>query len=249
MQTKPKELQGVALGLCQWKNNLLWYNNRIWVPKQERIRTEIMRQDHDIPQAGHGGTAKTTAQLCRTYYWPELRHEVKRYVKNCDTCQCTKSNRHTAYGQLQPIEVAAKPWKSIAMDFIRDLSESGTNNAILVVIDRLTKMSHFIPCRKDMNTKQCKMTFMNNIYRLHGLLADISTDRDTLFTSELSKETTKHLQIERKMSMAFDFQIDGQTDKVRVQKYSSDAPFTPKMDIFKQTILNTTYIKTLKILS
>ena len=99
------------------------------------------------------------------------------------------------------------------MDFITDLPESETNNAILVVIDRLTKMSHFIPCRKDMNTKKFKMLFINNIYRLHGLLADITTDRDTLFTSELWKETTKQLQIERKMSTAFHPQTDGQTER------------------------------------
>ena len=172
----------MALGLCQWKDNLQWYNNRIWIPNEEKIRTEIIRQHHDIPQASHGGTAKTTKLLCRTYYWPELRHEVKRYVINCDTCQRITSNLHAPYGQLQPLEVPAKPWKSIAIDFITDLPESETNNAILVVIDSLTKMSHFIPCRKDMNTKQFKMLFMNNIYRLHGLPVDITTDRDTLFT-------------------------------------------------------------------
>ena len=57
------------------------------------------------------------------------------------------------------------------------------------------------------------MLFMNNIYRLHGLPADITTDRDTLFTSELWKETTKQLQIERKMSTAFHPQTDGQTER------------------------------------
>ena len=164
LQTNQKELQGVALGLCQWKNNLLWYNNRIWVPNEEKIRTEIVRQHHDIPQAGHGEIAKTTELLCRIYYWPELRHEIKRYVKNCDTCQRIKSTRHAPYGQLQPLGVPDKPWKSIVMDFITDLPESETNNVILIVIDRFTKMSHFIPCRKNMNTKQFKMLFMNNIY-------------------------------------------------------------------------------------
>ena len=127
-------------------------------------------------------------------------------------CQRIKSTRHAPYGQLQLLEVPEKPWKSIAMDFITDLPESETNNAILVVIDRLTKMSHFIPCRKDMNTKQFKILFMNNIYRLHGLLANITTDRDTLFTSELWQETTRQLQIKRKMSTAFHPQTDGQTE-------------------------------------
>ena len=187
----------------------------MWVPNVEKIRTEIIRQHHDIPQAGHGGTAKTTELLCQTYCWPELRHEVKRYVKNCDTCQRIKSNRHEPYGQLQRLEIVDKPWKSIAMDFITNLPKSETNDAILVIIDRLTKMSHFIPCRKDMNTKQFKMLFMNKIYRLHGLLADITTDGDMLFTSDLWKETTKQLQIERKMSTAFHLQTDGQTERTK----------------------------------
>ena len=80
LQTNQKELQGVALGLCQWKDNLLWYNNQIWVPNEEKIHTEIIRQHHDIPQAGHGGTAKTTELLCRTYYWPELRQIGRAHV-------------------------------------------------------------------------------------------------------------------------------------------------------------------------
>ena len=67
LQMNQKGLQGVALGLCQWRDNLLWYNNRVWIPNEEKIRTEIIRQHHDIPQAGHGGTAKTTPErLCRT---------------------------------------------------------------------------------------------------------------------------------------------------------------------------------------
>ena len=71
------------------------------------------------------------------------------------------------------------------MDFITDFPESEINNAILVVIEGPTKMSHFIRCRNDMNPKLFRMLFMNNIYRLHGLPADITTDRNTLFTSDL----------------------------------------------------------------
>ena len=97
------------------------------------------------------------------------------------------------------------------MDFITDPPELETSNAFLVVIDRLTKMSHFILCRKDIKTKQFKMLFLNNIYRLHGLPVDITTDRETLFTRELWKETTKQSQIERKMSTAFYPQTDGET--------------------------------------
>jgi len=55
-----KEIKGVALGLCQWKDGLLWYQGKIWIPKDERIRTTLIAKHHEPPQAGHGGTAKTT---------------------------------------------------------------------------------------------------------------------------------------------------------------------------------------------
>ena len=64
-----------------------------------------------------------------------------------------------------------------------------------------------------MKARQFKILFMNNIYWIHGLPTDITTDRDTLFTSELWKETAKELQIERKMSTAFYLQTDGQTER------------------------------------
>jgi len=63
-----KQMKGVALGLCQWKESYLWHEGKISVPSKEEIRTNLIRQHHDIPQAGHGGMAKTTALLQHKYY-------------------------------------------------------------------------------------------------------------------------------------------------------------------------------------
>jgi len=142
-----------------------------------------------------------------------MRDIIKKYVKNCDICQRTKAVRHASYGLLQPNEVPEKPWKSISMDFITDLPKSEGYDAILVVIDRMTKMSHFIPCHKDMNARQFAKSFIKEIFRLHGLPKDIITDRGTIFTSDLWKEITKLLGIERPLSTAFHPQTDGQTER------------------------------------
>jgi len=142
-----------------------------------------------------------------------MRDLIKKYVKNCDTCQRTKAVRHAPYGLLQSNEVPEKPWKLISMDFITDLPKSKGYDAILVVIDRLTKMSHFVPYNKDMNARQFAKTFIKEIFRLHGLPRDIITDRGTIFTSELWKETTNLLGIERRLSTAFHPQTDGQTER------------------------------------
>jgi len=180
-----KEMKGVALGLCQWKDEYLWHQGKIWVPNKEGIRTNLIRQHHDIPQAGHGGTAKTTELLQRKYYWPHMRNTIKQYVKNCDTCQRTKVVRHAPYGLMKPNEAPDRPWKSIFMDFITDLPKSEGNDAILIVIDRLTKMAHFLPCDKEMDARQFSELFMREIFRLHGLPKDIITDRGSIFTSDL----------------------------------------------------------------
>jgi len=188
-------MKGIALGLCQWKDGLLWYQGKIWIPKDEGIRTTLITKHHEPPQAGHGGTAKTTELISRRYYWPKIREDIKRLIKNCDTCQRTKVVRHAPYGLLQSNKAPDRPWKSIAMDFITDLPKSEGYDTILVVIDRLTKMSHFIRCSKDLDARQFANPFMKEIVRLHGLPHDIITDRGTLFTSDLWKETTGILGI------------------------------------------------------
>ena len=79
--------------------------------------------------------AKTTELISRKYYWPKMREIIKRYVKNCETCQPIKVVPYAPYGLLQPNEVLDKPWKSIAMDFITDLPTSEGHDTILLVIE------------------------------------------------------------------------------------------------------------------
>ena len=119
-----KQMKGVALGLCQWKDEHLWYGGRIWIPDDEGLRTTLISQCHENSLVGHGGTAITTELVRRQYYRPKMRETIKRYVKNWDTCQRSKAVRHAPYGLFQPNEVRDQPWRSIAMDFITDLPKS-----------------------------------------------------------------------------------------------------------------------------
>ena len=89
-----KDMIGVALGLCQWKDEHLWYQGKISLPNNEGLRTSLKRKCHDDPLAGHGGTAKTTVQVSRQYFGPGMREMIKRYLKNCDMCQRSKVVRH-----------------------------------------------------------------------------------------------------------------------------------------------------------
>jgi len=213
LEQRDKEMKGVALGLCQWKDEYLWHQGKIWVPNKEGIQTNLIRQHHDILQTVHGGTAKTTELLQRKYYSPHMRNTIKQYVMNCDICQRTKVLRHAPYGLKKPTEAPDRLWKSISMDFISDLPKSKGDDAMLIVIDRLTKMAHFLPCTKEMDARQFSELFMREIFRLHGLPKELITDRGSIFTSDPWKETTKQLGIERRLSPAFQPQTDRQTER------------------------------------
>jgi len=58
-----KEMKGIALGLCQWKDSLLWYPRKIWIPNEEEIQTALIARHYEPLPAGHGGTAKTTGLI------------------------------------------------------------------------------------------------------------------------------------------------------------------------------------------
>ena len=99
------------------------------------------------------------------------------------------------------------------MDFITDLPESDRYDTMLVVINRLTTLSHFISCKKDLDARQFTTLFMQHIVRLHGIPRDIITNRGSLFTSGLWKQIAEILEIEQRLSTAFHPQTDGQTER------------------------------------
>ena len=84
----------------------------------------------------------------RNYYLPDMSVDIADYVRSCDKCQSYKSSKHRRYGLLQPLELAVCSWTSLSMNFITDLLESNGYPEIWVIIDRFSKMAHFIPLKK-----------------------------------------------------------------------------------------------------
>ena len=165
----------------------------LYVPNDENLHREIIHIHHDHPAAGHPGRAATYKLVSRNYWWPGMRKTIARYLANCDTCACINPVRHAPYGLLKPLQVPAVRWSSVSMDFITGLPESrppGSEldtrgyNAVLVLVDRLTKMVHYITTRQDeMSSEHVDRLYFDNIFRLHSLPDSIVSDRGTQFTS------------------------------------------------------------------
>jgi hypothetical protein len=192
-------------------NDLLCWKNRIYVP--EGIRKRIIQSEHDLKVAGHFGRERTLELMSRNFYWVNMERDIRKYCNECDICQRTKAPRHAKHGLLHPLELACKPWTHINTDFITDLPESEGATIILVVVDRFTKMAHFIPIKKK-DSPTVAQAYLENVWKYHGFPEDVVSDRDSTFTGSFFTDLYNYLGIKRSISTAYHPQTDGQTERI-----------------------------------
>ena len=101
------------------------------------------------------------------------------------------------------------------MDFVTDLPESTASGytGILVIVDRLTKMAIYLPCRKDIDSPELARLFFEHVICKRGVHDNIVTDRGTQFTSRFWTRVCSHLSTDHRLSTAFHPQTDGQTER------------------------------------
>jgi len=203
------------------EKDLLLYKNTWYIPKDEGLRRTIMEAEHDSKIAGHFRTYKTIGRVRAKFYWPKMDEHITEYVRSRDVCQRNKVIRHKKYGLLEPLEVPMRPWTAISMDFIVGLPKSEGYTKIWVIVDRFSKMAHFIPLKTEEHIKKLALTFVKEIWRLHGLPQSIVSDQDTRLTSKFWTSLMQLLQVKLNMSTAFHPQSDGQTEMVnqRLEAY------------------------------
>jgi len=129
--------------------------------------------------------------------------EVKRYVEGCNSFQRNKNHTEQLAGKLMPNSIPKKPWTHISADFITKLPIAQRYDSILVVVDKLTKIVHFIPTIEKTLAEGLARLFRDNMWKLHGLSESIISDRGPQFIAGLMRELNQMLGIESKMSMAF----------------------------------------------
>ena len=150
--------------------------------------------------------------LKRTYWWPRMKLDVENFVRGCQSCQRNKIIHQKRAIPLYPLNAPEGPWQEITVDMIGPLPQSKNNDAMLVVIDRLTKMIRIIPTSVGITSKEIAKLYKNNIWKLHGILRKIISDRGPQFASKFMGELCKCLGIQRALSTAYHPQTDGQTE-------------------------------------
>jgi hypothetical protein len=212
LKKKASELKKLHLSVI---GGLLYHSkDRLYVPNDPSLRTRLLHECHDTPTSGHLGKDKTIDQVKRRFYWPRMDDEIHKYVTSCDSCQRNKPSNQAKIGLLQPLPIPDRPWQQVSLDLITQLPRSKLgNDAIVVFVDKLTKMVHYVATTTTVTAPQLSQLFMREVCRLHGVPESILSDRDPRFTAHFWRALWSQLGTKLMMSTAYHPQTDGQTER------------------------------------
>ncbi|WVZ96690.1 LOW QUALITY PROTEIN: hypothetical protein U9M48_042294 [Paspalum notatum var. saurae] len=179
----------------------VWHGDRICVPNIKSIRDLILKEAHETAYSIHPGSEKMYQDLKQKFWWYGMKREVAEYVALCDVYQ-------------RPLKIPEWKWEEFGMDFIVGLPRTQSGfDSIWVVVDRLTKVAHFIPVKTTYSGAKLAELYMSRIVCLHGVPKKIVSDRGTQFTSHFWKHLHESMDTRLNFSLAYHPQTDGQTER------------------------------------
>ncbi|KAL2095539.1 hypothetical protein ACEWY4_007687 [Coilia grayii] len=151
--------------------------------------------------------------IARRFWWPDLEREVREYVLACLVCNRNKASNSPTAGLLQPLPVPSRPWSHISLDFVTGLPASEGKTVILTIVDRFSKMAHFVPLPKLPSAKETAQAVQQHVFHLHGIPADVVSNRGPQFTSSFWKEFCRLLGATVSLTSGFHPQANGQSER------------------------------------
>jgi hypothetical protein len=133
----------------------VWLKERICVPQDKALLEQIMREAHDSRYSIHLGSTKMYKDLKIKYWWRNMKRYIAHYVACCDTCSRVKIEHQKPAGLLKPLAIPVWKWEDISMDFVVGLPRTPKgNDSVWVILDRLTKVAHFVPVKVTFGTER-----------------------------------------------------------------------------------------------
>ncbi|WVY89372.1 hypothetical protein V8G54_034886 [Vigna mungo] len=189
-------------------------DQRLSTTFQQKWLVKLMEFDFDIEYkqgreniafrasacSGHSGRGSTFYRANFAVYWKDMTNDIKKFKNKYDTT--------ASLGLLQPLPVPDHVWQHINMDFIEGLPNSIGKQVIFVVMDRLSKVAHFMALQHPYTTAGVAQCYLDNFFKLHGCPATITSDRDPIFVSQFWKEFMVVQGVQTQLSTTYHPQID-----------------------------------------
>nr|CAE02128.2 OSJNBa0035M09.12 [Oryza sativa Japonica Group] len=206
---------GKARDFLEDEHGTIWMGERLCVPDDKELKDLILTEAHQTQYSIHPGSTKMYQDLKEKFWWVSMRREIAEFVALCDVCQRVKAEHQRPAGLLQPLQIPEWKWEEIGMDFITGLPRTSSgHDSIWVVVDRLTKVAHFIPVHTTYTGKRLAELYLARIMCLHGVPKKIASDRGSQFTSKFWQKLQEELGTRLNFSTAYHPQTDGQTERV-----------------------------------
>jgi len=194
---------------------VLWFKNRLVVPKDLELRKQILDEAHLSRYSIHPGSNKMYQDRRQQFWWTRMKREVAKYVSECDVCRRVKASHLKPAGMLQHLDIPSWKWEDISMDFIVGLPPTSKGyDSIWVIVDRLTKSAHFLPVKTRYSSHQYAEIYMARIVSLHGVPKTIISDRGSQFVAHFWEQLHASLGTQFIRSSACHPQTDGQIERI-----------------------------------
>ncbi|GAU37258.1 hypothetical protein TSUD_319120 [Trifolium subterraneum] len=195
-------------------DGVIQFGSRICVPDDAELKRLILEEAQKSGFSIHPGSTKMYHDLKKNYWWPNMKAEIAEFVSRCIVCQQVKIEHQKSAGPLQPLEIPEWKWEHITMDFVSGLPRNQKGeDSIWVIVDRLTKSTHFIAVKSTYKAPRYAEIFMEEIVKLHGVLLSIVSDRDPTFTSHFWRAFQRSMGTRLRMSTSYHPQTDGQSER------------------------------------
>jgi len=201
-------------GLTWKEDEVVYIEGRVYVLNNRKIKEEILKENHNLADMGHPGQHRMLELIKRTYWWPGLKEDIKKYIQGCFKCQQNKVQYQRKAGELHPLEILEGPWQEISIDIIGPLPKSNGMDAIVVIVDQFTKMIRLKATTMNISSKGIANIYRNEIWKLHGIPRKILSDRGPQFASKFIEKLTKAVRMKRQLSTAYHLQTDSQTERI-----------------------------------
>jgi hypothetical protein len=179
------------------------------------IQRIILKEAHRALYCAHQGVKKMYANMRKLFLWVGMKHNIVHFISKCLECQQVKVDHHHSKGLLQPHVVPMSKWEVISMNFVVGFSlTSHRHNAILVIVDKLTKSSHFILVRDTYDITDVARVFVSEVIRFHGIPKNIISDRDYGFTCRFWTSLQSTLGTQLNLITTCHPETDGKTERV-----------------------------------